>query len=147
MGYVIEDGEIIFDTDYMEPWTTPRGRVVAGYIRKILIRDVRSTDVVFEPGDGTSYRIIISPQTVVHRIAQAGESGVLLRDHQSGMFDVILRHKTLGTGVATFCTDYPESIDSIRARINEKMDIPNLCTIEALASVVYAVLFYRGRSS
>jgi len=93
----------------------------------------------FMPGDGTAYRFLLVPCPVHEaHIGNGGRNGdVELRTSPSPGALLVTVMDGLGNGTTSILPT--NTVDSVRFRLTEKLEIRNTCTVEALASLVARV--------
>lgn len=138
-------GHTTFDTDYIGAWHEEQNRMTRLDLRDQLNAGL-AVSIDFQPGDGTRYRFLL---------VRFGEVSVVANDgrqprNQGGDSDVLcaIVLNGMGDGVGTFNRAYtrpdlPDAMENIRYRISDKMSVPNVCTVEALAATIYALWIER----
>lgn len=141
MGATINGETVAFDTDYLGVWYEEQNSETRRSLQHIIDRgDV--AHVVFQPGDGTRYEFLLFITTDSYTVSNGTEPERDYLVNGSILYATILNG--LGDGVGSFNRDYVrvgEEMNNARYRINDKMKVPNVCTVEALAATV-AALWY-----
>lgn len=139
-----ETGEYTFTTDYIGAWYEQQNRAVLNDMRYMLDVERQSLYVVFQPGDGTRYEFILTSLARQFEISSDGREPK--GGHPNGDVLVATIANRMGSGVGTFNRLHSDGdreyiMRSIRYRINEKMDVPNPCTVEAFAATIFALWY------
>jgi hypothetical protein len=140
-GYRNTDQTITFDTDYIGAWYEEQNAMTRLHLRELLDEN-RAVFIDFQPGDGTRYEFHLwcpNDMTVVGTDRPPRE-----QFHDSDVLYATLSQS--GHGVGTFNRlasdgDRDYIMSSIRHRIEEKMTVPNPCTVEALAATIYSLWY------
>ncbi|OPZ63955.1 MAG: hypothetical protein BWY85_01425 [Firmicutes bacterium ADurb.Bin506] len=142
-GYTNEDGTITFDTDYIGTWYEPQNRGILNMLRERLDEGM-SVSLDFQPGDGTRYKFLFVRKNGQNVVSDDGREPKAT----PGDGDVLLAivNSNMGEGVGTFNRLYSDGdrsliMANIRYRIGDKMKVPNVCTVEALASCIFALWY------
>ena len=140
-------GGVSFHTDYPGVFREELNRPVVEKMREE-INAGHSLMVILQPGDGTRYQFLLTSQpTVVEMSNESGKDTGFgftrepkMDGHMARLFitDVAFRGGTTDIGRM-----FP--IEEIRWSIAEKMNISNVCTAEALATLVEAVWCYEAK--
>jgi hypothetical protein len=138
-----ETGEVTFDTDYIGTWYEPQNAMIRHELRAALDTG-RSINVDFQPGDGTRYEFMLVRKNGMSVVANDGREPRRSPGDGDVLYAIVGNH--MGEGVGTFNRLYSDGdrasmMANIRYRIGDKMNVPNLCTVEALASTIFALWY------
>lgn len=140
-------GGVSFHTDYPGVFREPLNAQAVEGMRDA-INAGNSQLVTLQPGDGTRYVFLLTAQPV--HVEMSNDSD------KEGSLGFTRKPKVIGHSPRLFITDvafrggttdigrmFP--IEEIRWSIAEKMNISNVCTAEALATLVEAVWCYEAK--